>query len=62
MPLSKKSLEVSVTNLETKEEIIYPSLRKAALSLNTTGQTIKAYLEEGKIFKDKYSIKYYYNT
>jgi hypothetical protein len=41
-------------------------LRKAALSFApeyfTTGPTIKAFAENGKLFKEKYKIAYHYNN
>jgi hypothetical protein len=53
-------IKISVTHLSTNETIIYSSLRKAALSFlpkyNTTGQTIKAFADNGKLFKDEYKI------
>lgn len=60
--VTAKSIEVSVTNVLTGKTEVLPTLRKAALSMapeiNTTGQTIKAYVENGKVFKGIYQIKY----
>lgn len=43
--------------------VTYPTIRKAALSfspdINTTGQTVKAHIESGKLFKGIYKIEYY---
>lgn len=49
-----------MTNVLTGQIEVYPTLRKAALApeLQTTGQTIKAYIEGGKLFKGIYLIKY----
>jgi len=56
-----KSIQVSVTNLDTGESNVYSSIRKTALSFSpgiyTTGQTIKHYAQSGNIFKDKFIIK-----
>jgi hypothetical protein len=55
-----KDIVVSITHLVTNETTIYSSLRKAVLSFapkyNTTGQTIKAFADKGKLFKDEYKI------
>lgn len=55
-----KSVQVSVTHVPTNVTVTYPSFRKAALSFapkyNTTGQTIKAFAENGKLFKGEYKI------
>lgn len=58
--ISEKGIEVIITNIETKEIFVLPTLRKAALWFEpkTTGQTLKAYIENGKIFKGKYLLKY----
>jgi hypothetical protein len=57
-----KSIKVSVTHVASNETIIYSSLREAALSFEpkyiTTGQTIKAYAESGRLFKDEYKITF----
>lgn len=59
----RKSIIVKVTHLPTGNVVMYPTIRKAALSfspdINTTGQTIKAYIERGKLFKGIYKIEYY---
>ena len=51
---------MSVKNVETGEVSEYSSLRQAAASLapeiRTTGQTIKAYAENGRLFEGKYYI------
>ena len=43
-----------MTNTLTRKTEVFPTLRQAALSMapeiNTTGQTIKAYIENGKLF------------
>lgn len=50
-----KSIEVLVTHVPSGSTAIYPSFRKAALSFApdfiTTGQTLKAFAENGKLFK-----------
>lgn len=55
-----KSVQVSVTHVPTNVTVTYPSFRKAALSFapkyNTTGQTLKAFAENGKLFKGEYKI------
>lgn len=56
--IKDKSMLVSITNIETNKVNEYTSLRQAALSLSTTGQTIKAYAESGKILDGKYRITY----
>ena len=60
--IKDKSILVSVKNVETGEVSKYSSLRQAAASLapeiRTTGQTIKAYIESGKLFKGIYKIEY----
>ena len=52
--------EVNVIHVANNENITYSSLRKAALSFapkyNTTGQTIKAFADSGKLFKNEYKI------
>ena len=58
--IKDKSILVSVKNVETGEVSKYSSLRQAAASLapeiRTTGQTIKAYAENGRLFEGKYYI------
>jgi hypothetical protein len=58
--IKDKSILVSVKNVETGEVREYPSLRQAAASLapeiRTTGQTVKAYAENGRLFEGKYYI------
>jgi hypothetical protein len=55
-----RGIKVSVTHVASNETIIYSSLREAALSFElkyiTTGQTIKAYAESGRLFKNEYKI------
>jgi hypothetical protein len=55
-----RDIRVSVTHVANNETITYYSLRKAALSFapkyNTTGQTIRAFADSGKLFKDEYKI------
>jgi len=59
-PIIDKSVQVSVTHIPTSETVTYPSFRKAALSFapkyNTTGQTLKVFAENGKLFKGEYKI------
>jgi|SRR5580692_7341295 hypothetical protein len=66
-PLSKvtssivdKSIEVQVTHVPSDSTTIYPSFRKAALSFApdfiTTGQTLKVFAENGKLFKGEFKI------
>lgn len=61
--ISRKSIAVKVTHIPSGTIVIYPTIRKAALSfrpdINTTGQTIKAYIESGKLFKEIYKIVYF---
>jgi hypothetical protein len=56
----KGDIKVSVTHVASNETITYSSLRKAALSFapkyKTTGQTIKAFADNGKLFRDEYKI------
>jgi hypothetical protein len=56
----EKGIEISITDIETKKVIKINSIRKAALWFNpkTTGQTIKSYLESGKLFRNKFHIEY----
>lgn len=58
--IKDKSILVSVKNVETGVVSEYSSLRQAAASLapeiRTTGQTVKAYAENGRLFEGKYYI------
>lgn len=54
--IKDKSVSVFITDINKGKVDKYLSFRLAALALGTTGQTIKAYLSSGKIFKDKYLI------
>jgi len=56
----KKGIEISITDIETKKVVKINSIRKAALwfNPNTTGQTVKSYLESGKLFRNKFHIEY----
>jgi len=56
----EKGIEISITDIESKKVIKIDSIRKAALWFNpkTTGQTIKSYLESGKLFRNKFHIEY----
>lgn len=60
--ISKKSIAVKVTHVPSGTVVTYPTIRKAALSfspeINTTGQTIKAYIESQELFKGIYKIEY----
>jgi len=60
--IASKSIQVSITNILTGSTVVYPTIRKAALSfapeIKTTGQTIKIYAENGKLFKEKYLIEF----
>ena len=53
-------MQVSVTHTSTNITKTYPSFRKAALSFApkyiTTGQTLKSFAENGKLFKGEYKI------
>ena len=55
-----KSVYVNVTHVPTNVTITYPSYRKAALSFATeyptTGQTLKVFADNGKLFKCEYKI------
>lgn len=56
-----RGIEVIVIDTFTNERLVYPTIRKAALSflpdINTTGQTIKGYANKEKLFKNRYLIK-----
>lgn len=58
--LVDKSISVSITHVPTDVTKVFPSFRKAALSfapeIITTGQTLKVFAENGKLFKDEYKI------
>lgn len=63
--ISRKSIAVKVIHIPSGNIVIYPTIRKAALSfaaqdtnIITTGQTIKAYIESGKLFYGIYKIEY----
>lgn len=60
VPVKDKAIEVNITNISDGKMVTYSSFRKAALSFApdyiTTGSTIKAFAESGKLFKDKYKI------
>lgn len=55
-----KAIQVSVTDMLSGKTEVYSSIREAALSFSpeytTTGPTIKAYADSGKLFKGKYKI------
>lgn len=55
-----KSISVSITHVPTGVTKVFPSFRKAALSfapeITTTGQTLKVFAENGKLFKSEYKI------
>lgn len=55
-----KSIEVEVLHIPTGNVSKYPTIRKAALSFDpvTTGQTMKSYMENAKIFRGEYRISY----
>jgi len=61
--INKKSIAVKVTYVPSGAVVTYPTIRKAALSFSpdiiTTGQTIKAHIENKKLFKGIYKIEYY---
>lgn len=54
------SIGVEVLHIPTGNINRYSTLRKAALAFDpaTTGQTIKAYIENDKIFRGEYRISY----
>jgi len=62
MPIGDKAVQVSVTDISSGKTEIYSSMREAALSFApehiTTGPTVKAYADSGKVFKCKYLITY----
>lgn len=62
IPLGDKAIQVSVTDISTGKTETYSSMREAALSFApehiTTGPTVKAYADSGKVFKCKYLITY----
>ena len=62
MSLREKAVVVSVTSIKSGKTKVYSSMREAALSFAphyiTTGPTIKAYADSGKVFKCKYIITY----
>lgn len=59
-PIVDKGVQVNVTHVPSDTTVTYPSIRKAALSFApeyiTTGPTIKAFAENGKLFKGEYKI------
>lgn len=59
--LSDKSIQIVILDTHTNISTVYSTIRKAALSfapnIKTTGPTIKAYVDSGKLFKDRYLIK-----
>ena len=59
-PIVDRGVQVNVTEVPSGITVTYSSFRKAALSFApeyiTTGPTIKAFAENGKLFKDKYKI------
>nr|QCW06890.1 hypothetical protein [Drechslerella brochopaga] len=46
--------QISVTDLNTNETIIYESMRKAAIALGTNHNTIRNYLNSNKPYKERY--------
>lgn len=58
--IKDRSIGVEILHIPTGKVDQYPTIRKAALAFDpvTTGQTIKAYIENGKLFRDEYRISY----
>lgn len=58
--IKDRSIGVEVLHIPTGKIDQYPTIRKAALAFDpaTTGQTIKAYIENGKLFRNEYRISY----
>lgn len=58
--IKDRSIGVVVLHVPTGKIDQYPTIRKAALAFDpvTTGQTIKAYIENGKLFRNEYKISY----
>jgi len=54
--IKDKSVSVFITDINKGKVDKYLSFRQAALALGTTGQTVKAYLSSGKLYKDNYLI------
>jgi hypothetical protein len=54
---SYRGIELVVTNLETKETVIYYSVRQAARELNTSSITIRRYTKSQKAFGGVYLIR-----
>jgi len=58
--IKDKAIKVSITDISDGKTVIYSSLIKAALSFapyfKTTGSTIKAFANNGELFKEKYKI------
>lgn len=55
-----EGMKIMVTDVFTSKIVVYNSIRKAAFSFAppTTGQTIKSYGQSGKIFRNKFLIKF----
>lgn len=53
--LSKAHM-VEVTNVEENTKTVYESIRKAAVSLNTSHKTLSEYIKSGKLYKSLYKI------
>lgn len=53
--LSKAHM-VEVINVEENTKTVYESIRKAAVSLNTSHNTLRAYIKSGKLYKNLYKI------
>lgn len=58
--IKDRSIGVEVLHIPTGNKNQYPTIRKAALAFDpaTTGQTIKAYVENGKLFRGEFKISY----
>jgi group I intron endonuclease len=54
---SYRGIELVVPNLETKETVIYYSVRQAARELNTSSITIRRYIKSQKAFGGVYLIR-----
>ena len=53
-----KAMQVNITNINTSEVETFSSFRQAALSLSTTGPTVKTFADNGKLFQGVYMITY----
>lgn len=62
LALGHKAISIKVTDLETKVETLYESIRKAAKELNTDPKTVRKYVKSQKILFSRYFISFKGNT